>query len=813
MEPRIQFAKTRDGVNIAFWTAGEGMPFVGLPALPFATSEEWRLPEHRGWYARVAEKRKIVLYDGRGTGLSQRDVKDFSLDAQILDLEAVVDHLGLVTFALAAPAMVGPVGIAYAGSRPERLSHLLLWCAWARAADVMGSPQFQAMLSLKDQDWEIFTETAAHVLLGWSAGERARQAAAAYRESVGEDTARAILDAMLQFDATGYLPQITSPTLVCHRRQLVFPARDIATGLVSKIPNARLVLLDGATLLPYEGDVEAAARAIDEFLGEGAAASAATVQPPAGMAVIMFADIVDSTELTERMGDAAFREKARDLDGALRAAIREREGAPVEGKLLGDGVLAVFSSARQAIEAALRCGEAGEVKGLPLHLGVHAGDVIREEQNVYGGAVNIAARISAASEPGEVLVSETVRGLARTSADVAFEDRGEHELKGVADPLRLFAVQRGDVHEARRPSDALPEAPATGGLDEPPIQYAETADGVRIAFSVIGDGRPIVFMPQYPWSHIQKDWEMPAFRGFWTGAARTMRVIRYDARGTGLSDRGVDDLAPQAHLRDLHAVVQSLGLQSFALSGATSAGPLAIEYAGRHPDRVSHLVLWCTSARTSDIYPAGSEALDQMALTDWHFFTEAIAHSAFSWLHGEEAKQMAEFLRSCIAPGTLVASMPAFRKHDATPYLSSIAARTLVMTRRETPYLGVDVARRLASQIRGARLVVVEGSSIAPVGNEAAVLDVVSEFVGEDGQEPAGREVADRPISLTARETEVLSLLSSGCSGKEIAAQLTVSLSTVQRHIANIYAKIGARGRVEAAAYAIRHGLVPPRDA
>src|SRR3990172_13407247 len=190
----------------------------------------------------------------------------------------------------------------------------------------------------------------------------------------------------------------------------------------------------------------AVARAIDEFLGEGE--PAATLELPSGTAIILFADIADSTALTERVGDTAFREKARDLDAALRTVIRENAGTPIEGKLLGDGVLAVFTSARQAIEAALACGRAGDDAGLPLHLGVHAGDVIREEDpdgrgNVYGGAVNIASRISGLSAPGEVLVSETVRSLARTSAGVRFEDRGEREVKGGGGGGRGGAVRGG----------------------------------------------------------------------------------------------------------------------------------------------------------------------------------------------------------------------------------------------------------------------------------------------------------------------------------------------------------------------------------
>jgi class 3 adenylate cyclase len=164
---------------------------------------------------------------------------------------------------------------------------------------------------------------------------------------------------------------------------------------------------------------------------------------PSGTAIILFADIVDSTALTERLGDAAFRDKARDLYAALRTIIRDNTGTPIEGKLLGDGVLAVFTSTRQAIEAALACGRAGEDGGLPLHLGLHAGDVIREENNVYGGAVNIASRISGLSAPGEVLVSDTVRSLARTSAGVSFEDRGEQSLKGVGEPVRVWAVREG----------------------------------------------------------------------------------------------------------------------------------------------------------------------------------------------------------------------------------------------------------------------------------------------------------------------------------------------------------------------------------
>jgi class 3 adenylate cyclase len=163
---------------------------------------------------------------------------------------------------------------------------------------------------------------------------------------------------------------------------------------------------------------------------------------PAGVsAVILFTDIADSTALTEALGDARFREASRALDAGLRAAIRDAGGAAIDGKLLGDGVLATFGSAAQAIDGAQRCLALSAASELGLHIGLHAGDVIREDGNVFGGAVNIAARICGLSAPGEILVSDVVRGMARSSAGVVFDDRGEQEMKGVGEPVRVYAVQ------------------------------------------------------------------------------------------------------------------------------------------------------------------------------------------------------------------------------------------------------------------------------------------------------------------------------------------------------------------------------------
>jgi class 3 adenylate cyclase len=161
------------------------------------------------------------------------------------------------------------------------------------------------------------------------------------------------------------------------------------------------------------------------------------------MLSILFVDVVDSTPISEQIGDAAYREQSRALDAAMRAAIRAVGGRPVEGKVLGDGVMGVFHSATAGIEAALQCREAASKSELDLHLGLNAGDVIDEGDNVYGWAVNLAARICTASAAGEILVSETVRSLARASVSARFEDRGLHDLKGIEEPQRLYAVRAG----------------------------------------------------------------------------------------------------------------------------------------------------------------------------------------------------------------------------------------------------------------------------------------------------------------------------------------------------------------------------------
>jgi class 3 adenylate cyclase len=406
----------------------------------------WHVPQVRANLERLAQKRTVVQYDGRGQGTSSRDATDFSLDAYVSDLEAVIERLDSELVDVVAAGRSGIVGIAYAARHPDRVRRLALEGTAPRGEDHRLGPQAHALAALMDVNWELYVQTISLVLLGWT--ETARIMAETTSRDASRDTVMAGWRALRQADVSALLPAIRCPTLVAvpdtEGPERTIPT-EVSRELAAAIKNARLVTYAGAPGFILAG--ENCMRIIEEFLDEDEPRAGSEL--PSGTAVILFADIADSTALTERLGDAAFRKKARELDGALRSAIREHSGTPVEGKLLGDGVLAVFTSAREAIEAAVRCRDEGNRKGLPLHLGIHAGDVIRERDpdgrdNVYGGAVNVASRIAGLSAAGEVLVSETVRSLARTSAGVGFEDRGEQALKGVGEAVRVWAVREGE---------------------------------------------------------------------------------------------------------------------------------------------------------------------------------------------------------------------------------------------------------------------------------------------------------------------------------------------------------------------------------
>jgi class 3 adenylate cyclase len=399
----------------------------------------WHVPETRANLERLAERRRVVQYDGRGYGLSDRAITDFSLEARLGDLAAVVASLDAPEVDLLAIAQAGPVAIRYAAAHPDQISRLVLADTVARGGDVVRGPRQRALRHLLEVDWELWVRTQVLVLFDWT--EMGRKVAELAVGDVAPDVFLAAMRTARSDDVTDILPLVQCPTLVLQGRAAQIVSLNTSRQLAAAIPGARFAIYESTHALVL-GEV-LSVQAMEAFLDEDAGEAVAETFLGSGTALILFADIADSTALTERLGDAAFREGARELDRTLRSVIRENAGTPIEGKLLGDGVLAVFTSAREAIQTAVCCAAAGASAGMPLHVGLHAGDVIREDGNVYGGAVNIAARIAGLSPPGEVLVSETVRSLARTSAGVHFDDRGEQALKGVGEAVRVWAVGAG----------------------------------------------------------------------------------------------------------------------------------------------------------------------------------------------------------------------------------------------------------------------------------------------------------------------------------------------------------------------------------
>jgi class 3 adenylate cyclase len=445
MEPRIQYARTADGVSIAFWELGDGTPLVEMPTIPVSHIQmEWQFPEWRRWYESLTQRRKVVRYDCRGAGLSDRDVTDLSLDAQVLDLEAVVDRLGLERFVLLSSIHAGPAGIAYAARHPERVSHLVLWHSWAVTREA-ASPQLRALARMRDTDWHVYSEAVAHTLLGWSEGEPAHRYAALMRECITQETMKTALVAFGEYDVAAMLPQVMAPTLVLQRRELSWLSVDIARGLASRIPNARLALLEGDSGAIFLGDTGAVLRALAQFMGEAEEVPAAAEPPAAGaFRTILFTDVEGSTALTERLGDAKAREVLRRHERIVREALQSHGGSEI--KHTGDGIMASFPSATWAVESAIAMQKAfaeyNETADEPISMciGLNAGEPIAEEKDLFGTAVNMAARIATKAEGGEILASDVVRQLV-AGKGFLFSDRGEVELKGFEEPVRLYEVR------------------------------------------------------------------------------------------------------------------------------------------------------------------------------------------------------------------------------------------------------------------------------------------------------------------------------------------------------------------------------------
>ena len=350
----------------------------------------------------------------------------------------------------------------------------------------------------------------------------------------------------------------------------------------------------------------------------------------------------------------------------------------------------------------------------------------------------------------------------------------------------------------------------------PRISYARSADGVSLAFTVTGDGPALVFVPWVPFSNLRMEWQNTFLRGIFERLAQRLTLIHYDGRGTGHSQRDVTDLSPDAMVADLEAVADRAGAAQVSLLGQYNSCPHAIAYAARHPERVKRMALFGGSARGWNAMSAKqTQALLSLIEQDWDVFADTAAHQWLGWSAGETGRATADAIRGAVTPRVARATLQAASAADVTEELPDVAAPTLVLHRRDMTQIPVGVSRSLAEGLPRGRLVLLDGAQPALfTGDPGPVVTMLMDFFC-DGIEPAAEPPPGGPAGgqpapahgLSRREQEVLRLLAAGESNREIARRLGLSPHTIERHVANLYRKIGARGRADATAYALRSGL------
>jgi len=444
VEPRIQYAKTTDGVSIAYATSGQGPPLVVCPSGWVQFSLYRQVPSFNALMERFGTGRLLVEYDARGTGLSERNVKDLSLEARLQDLEAVVQAARIGRFALFATLLNGVVAIVYAARHQGQVSQLILYGTFSNGAEVMPSERLNPLIELCRSNWELASQVFSDMSLREQQPDVALQQSEFLRASCSGEFAAEILAQADETDVGDLLPLIKAPTLVIHRRGDAIVPSALGQKLAAGIPSARFVPLEGTIHAPHLGDTDAVVAAIDEFLGEGEKA-AATSGPAADIVhTILFTDVEGSTALTQRLGDARARELLREHERMVREALKAHGGSEV--KTMGDGFMASFSSATKALRCAIAMQRAfaghneSAAEPILVRVGLNAGEPIAEDDDLFGTAVNLAARITATAKGGEILVSNVVRELAK-GKDFLFADRGETNLKGFDEPVRLYEVR------------------------------------------------------------------------------------------------------------------------------------------------------------------------------------------------------------------------------------------------------------------------------------------------------------------------------------------------------------------------------------
>jgi pimeloyl-ACP methyl ester carboxylesterase len=433
MQPTTRYAKSGE-VHVAYQVFGDGpVDLVLAPGFVSHIENYWDEPAFARWLTRLGSFSRVIMFDKRGTGLSDRVSELPGVDQRMDDVRAVMDAAGVERAVVMGISEGGSLASLFAAHHPARCQALVLYGAFARFTSWFPTEEaLEELFQYIDSNWG--SGMSLPMFAPSMADDAAFQQWWGKFERLGADpgAAIALMRMNSQIDITDVLPTIHVPTLVVHRTDDVTVNVEGGRTLAERIPNARLFELPGVDHLPFVGDnVEEILQEIEEFLtGEKSAPIMDRV-----LATVLFTDIVDSTARANSLGDQAWSDLLNAHDKTVRQQLARFRGNEV--KSLGDGFLATFDGPARAIHCARASIDSLHQLGIPVRIGVHTGEVELSDDDVRGIAVHIASRIASTGAADDVVVSRTVKDLVAGSG-IALEDFGTHTLKGVPDEWQLF---------------------------------------------------------------------------------------------------------------------------------------------------------------------------------------------------------------------------------------------------------------------------------------------------------------------------------------------------------------------------------------